>query len=73
MVSTDKWCSKMSSTPELGALSSNAICLLILLSGRFLTLAVGLTISFVEDRTYKLLIVDSIMNLFRGLVVSDMN
>jgi hypothetical protein len=58
----------MSSTHERGVLSSNAICWLTSLFGMLKTPNYDLTVSFVEDRTYKLLIVDSIMNLFRGSV-----
>lgn len=71
MASMATWRSKTFSVLEPGALSSSASSSSSLPSGQLaLTVPIGQiadTRRFVEDRTYKLLIVDSIMNLFRKL------
>lgn len=59
---TLRWLWRTFSVRVLGAQSSSANCWLSWLYGESSS---STDASFVEDRTYKLLIVDSIMNLFR--------
>lgn len=63
----------MSSAPVPGALSNSASCWSSWLSGGYKKTGESADphLSFVEDRTYKLIIVDSIMNLFRASVTLE--
>ena len=69
MALTLKWCRTTFSAEERGVRSSSVRCWSSLLLGEctpgYMSVLPLISPSFVEDRTYKLLIVDSIMNLFR--------